>query len=251
MPTPFFHLSLAEELTEHNQLPISLERLLQRHRLAFLFGNTAPDVQVISGQARHKTHFFSVPILPNKVQPWKKLLSTHHSLAHPEKMPAEQAAFTAGFICHLQADWIWVMEIFIPYFGLDCDWKTFKQRLYLHNVLRSYLDRQIIGDLDPELGQKLEQIKPDNWLPFVEDNYLVEWHKYLAEQLKPGAVIKTVEVFADRQGMKPSEFKRILASETNMENEIFSHVSRQVLSDYRQQIIQENLNLLGLYFNSA
>lgn len=62
MPTPFYHLKSAEDFLSGHYLPKPLQLFLMEQRAAFLFGNVAPDVQVISGQARSSTHFFELPI---------------------------------------------------------------------------------------------------------------------------------------------------------------------------------------------
>ena len=58
MPTPFQHLVYASTILESTLLPASIREGLRAHRNAFLFGNTAVDVQSITGQARAETHFY-------------------------------------------------------------------------------------------------------------------------------------------------------------------------------------------------
>src|SRR5512136_610137 len=80
MPTPFYHLSLAEELVSHPNLQGNISQFLQAFRGGFLFGNTAPDVQVVSGQLRQETHFFNLPIQTGDRPAWELLLSDHPHL---------------------------------------------------------------------------------------------------------------------------------------------------------------------------
>ncbi|HJW89414.1 MAG TPA: zinc dependent phospholipase C family protein [Anaerolineales bacterium] len=248
MPTPFYHICVAESLLAHPALPSSVRRLLKGQLSAFLFGNTAPDVQVVSGQERQATHFFSVPILPGSQPAWERFLGTYPSLGDPARLPASQTAFLAGYLCHLQADWLWILDIFFPVFGPTCEWGTFPERLYLHNVLRSYLDFQVLSALPGNTADSLRSVRPADWLPFVEDQHLMEWRDYLAEQLAPGAAAKTVEVFAARQGLSPEEFYSLLNSESRMEAEVFIHLPRSRLQVYRRQLLEENLQLLRAYF---
>jgi hypothetical protein len=247
VPTPFYHLSVAEDLLQRPDLPSGVREFLNHHRPEFLFGNTAPDVQTISGQPRPVTHFFDLPILPGASTAWEAILAAHPLLAEPGLLNEGQAAFLAGYLCHLQADWIWVLDIFVPVFGPWSTWQTLKQRLYLHNVLRAYLDRQILDGLQSQIDGELEAVRPFHWLPFVEDSHLVEWRTLLARQLHPGAVTQTVEVFAARQGIDPQKFYRLLESEDRLEREIFSKLPRQELDLYRQRLIEENVRLLSQY----
>lgn len=249
MPTPFYHLQVAEDLLSHPALASHIRQALDAQHCIFLFGNTAPDVQVVSRQPREDTHFFTLPFDRGALPAWQVLLENYASISDPRQMPPEQAAFIAGYLCHLQADWYWVKDIFDPIFGPSSTWSTFWHRLYLHNVLRIYLDNQVTDRLTENTGFCLSEVLPKNWLPFVEDRHLVEWRNEVFEQLLPGASAHTVEVFAERQGISPAEYYRLLNDEQAMEAQVFSHISRQALVQYRQSLLAENLHLLEIYFN--
>ncbi len=244
MPTPFYHLSLAEELLQSSNLPEPIYSRLKEFWPDFLFGNVAADVQTISGQPRRSTHFFDLPIRKRDLLPWHKLRAEYPDLSNLSTMPGRKSFFLLGYYCHLQADWFWVKHIFVPVFGLTARWKTFRYRLYLHNVLRIYLDFQYFPDLSKNIGEQLLLVQPSNWLPFVEDHYLMAWRDFLVQQLQPGSPVKTVEVFAGRQGISPEDYYSLLESEERLEKEIFTHLSRQVIQNYRQIVLIENLELL-------
>jgi hypothetical protein len=247
VPTPFYHLSLAEQLLKHPHLPEKIGHFLQNSLCGFLFGNTAPDVQVISGQPRQETHFFNLPIQTGDPLAWELILSYHPNLAVAEQLPPLQVAFLAGYLCHLQADWLWVKDIFAPIFGPHCSWGTFRQRLYYHNVLRAYLDMHILPDLHPGLDVCLCRVNPDGWLPFVQDRYLMEWRDLLFPQLQPGADTKTVEVFSARQGISAPDFRTLFESEERMQQEVFEHVPQQLVQRYNQKVLDENVRMLSDY----
>ncbi len=139
---------------------------------------------------------------------------------------------------------VWVQKIFFPIFGPFAGWQTMKQRLYLHNALRSYLDYELLPRLPGKLGQVLGEALPDNWLPFVEDSYLRDWRDFVSRQLLPGASVHTVEVFAARQGISPEEYYRLIQSEDRLEQEIFKRLPRQALVDYKQQVLDDSVALL-------
>jgi hypothetical protein len=249
MPTPFYHLSLAAEILERSDLPSNVCAFLQDQRAAFLYGNTAPDVQTISGQDRQVTHFFDLPIRRGDPTAWERILTAYPGLNQVEVLPADQAAFLAGYLCHLQADWKWVIEIFAPVFGPGAGWQSQGYRSYLHNVLRSYLDTQILPGLHPQTASDLDQVDPDSWLPFVEDAHLCDWRDLLSEQLCDGCETQTVEVFAARQGIPPEEYYRLLNSEEELDREIFSRLPRQALQGYRENILDEHVFLLTNYLD--
>lgn len=80
MPTPFYHLSLAQEILDHPELPIAIKEVLDKDRCSFFFGKTAPDVQTISEQGRASTHFYKLP-LGDQPPAWESLLVVHPEFA--------------------------------------------------------------------------------------------------------------------------------------------------------------------------
>lgn len=201
---------------------------------------------MVSGQTREDTHFYTLP--PEDSAPaWKRLMDAHPGLAHSQELPPNQAVFIAGYICHLQADEKWIFDLFMPVFGPDAHWADFRQRLYLHNVLRAYLDQQVLAKLPEDMGIQLQNSHPNNWLPFVEDKCLLKWQIYLAEQLQPGAEIKTAEVFAERQGRLPEDFTNLIESETSMDEDIFSQMPRERLTEFWETLVARNVQLIEEY----
>ena len=249
MPTPFYHLSIAQDLIAHPELSSELRGFLQEHAGPFLLGNTAPDVQGISGQSRRATHFFTVPIQSGAQIPWERLLDEYPGLIHSADLQPTRAAFIAGYLCHLQADWLWVSNIFLPVFGPDQSWDTFSKRLYLHNVLRAYIDQDVVQFLSSDLMNTLLPTQPSGWLPFIQDIHLNEWRDYLVYQLQPGREVKTVEVFASRHGIEAAEFHTLIQSEARMEEHVFNRFPRQRLDTYRRQLVNQNVVLLQDYLD--
>jgi hypothetical protein len=251
MPTPFYHLGLAEALMVSTELPAHLRSMLTAYRPAFLLGNTAADVQVFSGQPREATHFFRVPNPPGAPPPWEKLLHQHSRLRWAARLPAEQAVFWAGYLCHLQADWYWVQDLFLPVFGPFAPRQPGVRLVTRHDLLRAYLDRQILSELRSDVGLSLAAVDPAGWLPFTADTALYSWRDFLAEQLQPGGSIKTVAVFAKRAGMAPDSFQAILDTDAELERLVFNRLPRQQLVMYREKILHKNCNLLVGYLNSS
>jgi hypothetical protein len=251
VPTPFYHIAIAGDLLINKDLYSNIRERAIQDQGAFLFGHTAPDVQVVSGARREETHFFTLPLSRNAAPAWELFLSNFPEFQVPEAMHPDQAAFIAGYLCHLQGDWFWIRDIYAPVFGPDCTWSSFPHRLYLHNVLRAYLDQKVIDSLPGDTDQTLSDIRPYHWLPFVEDIHLIEWRDFIAEQLKPGSVTKTVEVFSERQGIEPEDFHRLMESEIDMEREVFIHFPRTYLEEFRQMLVEENIRLLNTYWHSA
>jgi hypothetical protein len=251
VPTPFYHLSIAHELLRNQAFDRPVLQSLNDHKCAFLLGNTAPDVQVVSGEPRENTHFFLLPLNRNTQTPWKVFLKHYPDHRNIFRYAEAHLAFLAGYLCHLQADWLWIQKVYAPVFGPTQKWDTFSYRLYIHNVLRAYQDARILSSLPEGTGACLDEVEPHGWLPFVKDEHLIEWRNYLSKQLHPGSLAQTVEVFSQRQGISPAEFYSLLSSKDRMENEVFSRVSELELEEFRQTLIQENIKLLQDFYPSS
>jgi hypothetical protein len=246
MPTPFYHLSIADELLEGETLPEDMRAFLHQQRGAFYLGKTAPDVQTISGQPRPETHFYHVPLV-GRTPPWERMFHRYPTLEWADKLSPEQAAFMAGYICHLQADIIWITDLFVPYFLPLMRYTKRRQVGFIHNVMRSWLDEQIVPHLAKDVSPRLEGAQPNGWLPFVQSRFLLEWRSYLAGQLAPGAKSQTVEVFAARAHMPVESFFELMHSDARMEAEVFSVIPQDVLVEYRQKLVHANTELLQSY----
>ncbi len=250
MPTPVQHLVVADAILADARLPARTRAWLVLQRPAFRFGNTAPDVQTVSGQPREATHFFMIP--PDSSRPAHQVMfEAHPHLGHPDRLPPAQAAFLAGYIAHLVLDVMWVHDIFIPVFGPDAGWSTFRDRLFLHNVLRAWCDRRDQARLAPGTGESLAAAAPDHWLPFTGDEHLRRWRDVLVEQLAPGAAIRTVQVFAERGEVSPEAFERVLDFEAQMDALVFSHIPRAAIDDFYARGLAQSCQVIARYLEPS
>ena len=185
MPTPFTHLASVPELFAQPSLSAALAATLTAELPAFLLGNIAHDVQTVSGQSREATLFFRLP-LDSGPPAVRHLLAAHPALAQPAALPPAQAAFLAGYFAHLVFDELWIALIFTPHFGPPAGWGAdFRERLYLHNILRAAWDAADLARLTPAVGPTLSTAAPASWLPFLADHPLAAWRDWVADQLRP------------------------------------------------------------------
>jgi len=246
VPTPFTHLRFALSLLADG-LPPDVEALLRAEQPAFLLGNIAPDVQAVSGQTREATHFFAIP-RQDALPAHQHLFERHPTLAQPRRMPPAQAAALSGYLVHLLLDELWIQDIFEPVFGAYQSWGTLPERLYLHNVLRSYLDAHDRNGLPHATALSLQAAQPRRWLPFVGDDHLVQWRELIAGQLTPGQPARTVEVFAERMGADPQALAALLASPEQMQRLIWARLPTGKLDAYYQDGQAQAARLVAGYW---
>jgi hypothetical protein len=246
MPTPFYHLVLAQEMMRGENLNTDVRDLLLAERSAFFFGNIAPDVQTVSRQTREQTHFFSIS-KADRSPAQQVMFSQYPELAHATALPAQQAAFIAGYCAHLMLDQAWIWEVFYPVFGRRARWSDSRERLFLHNVLRAYLDIRDYARLPVDIEETLLATRPERWLPFVKNEYMHRWRDFLAAQCAPGATARTVEVFAERMGRQPEEFEVLLSSDHAIQEQILSRMPPRILETFRRSALDRSIALLNGY----
>jgi hypothetical protein len=250
VPTPFYHLDLAEKLLSHGALEPSLRERLLGSRSAFLFGNTAPDFVTLAGLPREAGHFFDVPI--RRSQPaHRRLLEIYPGLSAPSRLPDNQAAFLAGYLAHLWLDQAWIIGVFEPIFGPDVHRDSFQQRLLDHNLLRAHMDRGARRHLPDGLAKDLAGARPHDWLPFADDRALAIWRDHLAEQLLPGGHSRTIDVFAHRHGISPTDFTQQLNSPPVMSEAVFKHLPPELLSKLQKMWLERSIELVNNYLSDG
>lgn len=245
MPTPINHLVMGQELFQSRLLSPSVQELLEAHFGPFLLGHTAADVQTVSGQPRHETHFYDIPP-SNRSPAYRTLLDAHPDLNNARLLDSDHAAFVAGYLAHLLADEAWWSEVFYPFFSPAATWGSWDERKFLHNVLRTHLDREDQGRLGEEVRNSLARAEPRNWLPFVDDQALRMWRDWLVEQLRPDSRVMTAEVFARRMNLPVGEVEAALESTHRMDY-IFQHIPRSSLEAYRDNVRQRSASLVDDY----
>jgi hypothetical protein len=236
---------MAQELIESTRLLSSAQCLLEEERGSFLLGHTAPDVQMVSGQPRHETHFYAIPPTSD-VPAYRTFLAAHPALIRADRLDPSHAAFLAGYAAHLLADEKWWREIFYAFFGPDVQWRSWRERIFLHNVLRTYLDRQDQARLGGGVREALMEADPQGWLPFVDDELLRVWRDLLVDQLRPGERILTAEVFAARMSVPADLVETALDSSEEMAS-IFRHIPPARLGAYRADVLGRSIRLLNKY----
>ncbi|MQC17794.1 MAG: hypothetical protein DWG80_01815 [Chloroflexi bacterium] len=171
MPSLGSHLLRAYRVAEHLDLPE-----IEADRGAFLLGATAPDIRVLTRRDREETHFFTLSELGDQ-DSVARMFRENPALAMPSGLDAATTAFMAGYLTHLVLDETFIREIYRPNFGalspIDHDPKA----NVLDRALQYELDRR-----DREETEAMESIRaalvasgPVEGIPFIEDQYLVEW----------------------------------------------------------------------------
>jgi len=171
MPSLGSHLLRAYRVAERLGLPE-----IEADRGAFLLGSTAPDIRVLTRRDREETHFFTLSELSAQ-DSVERMFRENPGLAMPSGLEAATTAFMAGYLTHLVLDETFIGEIYRPHFGALSEIDADPKSNVLDRALQYELDRR-----DREATAEMEAIRSDlvaaapvTGIPFIEDQYLVEW----------------------------------------------------------------------------
>jgi hypothetical protein len=239
------HLQMAEQIkmsatNENGRLRQQLDDCWP----AFYMGSIAPDVNTISDITRVDTHFYDIPPQPDD-QAVPTMLAKYPKLADGAALPPAQATFIAAYCAHLMLDLIWSRQIIYPYFVKPPDLGERKQRWLIHFTLLAYLDTLALADLPHTAVSTLAQ--PQGWLPFADDEILIRWRDMLVDQLRPGAPVKTIEIYAQRLRVTPDEFRANLQDETWMASYLFGKIPVDDIKAILKTAIWQSLDLIKDY----
>lgn len=255
MPTPATHLALGQQMLHVGQqmlhqgdLSPAARHLLDRWQGPFLLGHTAPDVKTISGQKREESHFYTIPRTSDRPA-YLVLFDTYPELARADALSPSQAAFIAGYIAHLLLDELWLDDVFQRHFLQD--WGPLEERLFLHNVLRVWVDLRDQASLDGSTAQELQQTQPDDWLPFVGDEHVRRWRDWLVEQLTAGHRMETAKVLADRMGVPVAEVEAVVQSPEQMERRVFRHFPKCAMETFWERGYTQSVMLVDWYLGCS
>lgn len=213
MPTPFQHLIYARDILADDRLPETIRQAINAHLGAFLLGNTAVDVQSLTGQPRFDTHFYHVHG-DSTARACETLLAAYPELANPRQLNPAHAAFVSGYLAHLVWDECWLRDVFRPFYMESSLWPDRLTRNIHHNALRVLLDRQAEVALRrrSDLAPLLRSVQPNHWLPFVQPEALSRWRDWVADQLADPGAVETAHVFAGRMSISPEHFETIIST---------------------------------------
>jgi len=251
MPTPVQHLVLAQRLLDDSILPGSIrQRLLAQHS-AFLFGNTAPDVQNgVRPIARRDTllrHSLGAcaRAAQRAVQPLSSAaphpIAAGRSRGVSRRLHLPPVARCAVGARHLS-------ERLRPAGALGREpARTAPVSQHPADVVRSQRSAAARRFDRGRVGRR----KPDRVAALHADQHLVQWRDVLAEQLHPGATVRTVEVFAGRGGVTEEEFQRVLASPDEMERHVFAHAPHDRIEKFYRDGYEQMAQLITEYFQAT
>src|SRR5438105_5612397 len=179
MPPLVLHAASAKKIADRLQL-----QLLDAERGQVYLGSTAPDIRVITGFDRRRTHFFDLDDFDEQ-NGVETFFRAYPCLGHSGAVSARTAAFVAGYLTHLVMDETWIKTIYRPYFG---------ERSSLAGSLRANaMDRAVQFSMDGDRRRDRELLAHivdavarsdlDLEIGFIDSDTLCRWREVVIEMM--------------------------------------------------------------------
>ncbi len=247
MPTPFTHLEIAQRLLTDEHIPAAIRTLLSHQKSAFLLGSIAADARINGDLTREATHFYSYDKGITQ-HPWRVMVEQNPVLSHP--LTLEQRTFVAGYVAHLSVDEIWSLDMLGPHFAQG-QWGDQKFRFLMLHIILIYMDERDYHQIQSWQPDVLARATPDHWLPFMSDETLMGWRDFIADQIKPGGLSMTLDVFGKRINKQPQELRAILDVPEQMQSNLWANIPTEVLTQIETAMYQHARNELCTYWEES
>ncbi len=243
------HLQIAEEIRAQASSKglTGLTKLFNQSWPSFYIGSVAPDYQSICNVPRDRTHFYGLPPNPED-EAFSLMLTRHPELKDVAMLSADQKMAAAAYGIHLMFDLLWFRQILIPYFVESSDWGDFSQRHLAHHILLTYLDHLAVDTLPAAAATVLSSTQPSEWwLPLTGNGDLLKWRDLLVAQLRPGATLRTVDIYAQRLKMSPEAFAGKLHDRSWLQAQVFDHVPVAEIQHKLREAVPRSVDLITNY----
>ncbi len=242
MPLLYLHLSIAKEAAELLHHPV-----VDPNMGSYLVGAISPDVHYISGVSRKETHFFDFD--KKECESGACLLfKAHPDLARGSKLDATTKSFIAGYLSHLIADEVWILDIYRPFFGNLSPLSGDPMANMLDRLLQFELDRREREDkakmavIHAELCDWELQVNID----FLATTALQQWRDFACAAAVRQVTLDDFPPFA-RSFLLPSkkidaeQLEPFLSSVPDKLNWAIQHVTPQRLIAFREKAISQSV----------
>ncbi|MEM6282105.1 MAG: hypothetical protein AAF787_07930 [Chloroflexota bacterium] len=244
MPTPFSHLVAVDRLLTDADVPATIRDVLNAQRAAYLLGSVAPDARVNAENPRAATHFYHYEI-PYEKAPWRIMLDENPSLAAPTN-PAHRA-FVAGYVAHLAMDQVWTEDMLVPYFG-NGEWGAdIKARFFVLHLMLIDMDERDLHLIPDYAPDEICAAQPDDWLPFMPQDVLIDWQQMIYNQIKPDGESKTYDIFGERVKRAADELRRLAGDDDWMHEHLWQHVPRTIMGSVEDEMYDHARDSLIAY----
>jgi len=255
MPNLPTHIYLAYQVAQHLGWGEAYDQLGS----CFL-GSTAPDIRVMTKWPREHTHFAPLSVASVGAGA-RRMFELHPELGDHRKLSPATQAFILGYISHLTADEVWIINIFRPYFDPpEADNLVTDNQVEAHiwdRALQLDMDRNARRQLDVlcQLSDVMATSEQGVDLAFLGRDTLLEWREWVCrflsweftwDRLKRALNRMYRDDLATQQ-----QVDRFLAAMPGSLERIYQTIPEEKLATYQQQVVAGTLAQVQEYWGEA
>ena len=246
MPNLPTHIELAHKTAERLGHPT-----LNSNMGCFLLGSTSPDIRIITRGRREDYHF--APLEFDSVGAGVDgLFDSHPDLLSSGTGNGPTQAFVAGYITHLIADEIWIVDLFRPYFG--------NPDVFEDDVLGKVMDRAFQLELDRQAWQTVDaavatlEIDTDAvTVGFIAPETLDDWRRWVLSFVERGFSWDRLQFMARRIAAGDEAHPAHLVAQEFVESmpgsleRVYNIVPRDNLARFKERAVGALVRGVGEY----
>lgn len=254
MPTPFMHLDYAERMLAHPDLDGHVRETLTENLPLFYLGSVVVDINNISDVKRSTTHFHTLPLTKEQFPVgFERMMQNYPQLDAAHKLETFASVYVAGYAVHLLMDLVWLRRIIVKFFVYNEAWADVERmkRFLGSTLLLAYLTDESVDVLPQNVGDVLDSAEPPSplssipWLPL---DAVLDWQKLVSSQIRPGGQIQTDEIYGERMGVTPQQFRAYLEDDEWLQKELFDRVSLEGVKTVLEAGIDDCVTFLNEFF---
>ena len=246
MPNLPAHIALAHETAQRLGHPT-----LYSNMGYYLLGSTSPDMRIITRGRREEYHF--APLEFDSVGAGiDGLFDSHPQLLPSSTSDGPTLAFVAGYITHLIADEIWIVDMFRPYFGNRDVFEDDAFAQVMDRALQLELDRQAWQTVEANMAA-LATATDGVDVGFIPSETLADWREWVLSFLERGFSWDRLQFMARRVAAgdegHPAHMvaDRFLKSMPGSLERLYQTVPRRNLADFKQRAAEALVRVVDDY----
>ena len=250
MPALALHAAVASRIADQLR-----HRALDVDAGSLYLGATAPDIHILMGWERERTHFFDLRQLEEQ-SAVAAMFRAHPALARPAELSPSTEAFVCGYISHLVMDEIWINDVYRPFFGRSSPMAGDTRANIMDRAVQYDLDRQARTDRRAmsRVVKEIARPVPDLEVGFIDASALGRWRELMAESLNHSPDWERFRFFGGRAlktaGVEtPAAFAEFVKTLPDLVAEASDYLSRERLDAFLERSLNEGREAIKEYLD--
>jgi hypothetical protein len=250
MPALALHAAIAGRIADQLH-----HRALDLDTGSLYLGSTAPDIHILMGWDRERTHFFDLREFQEQ-SAVAAMFRAHPALARPAELSPPTVAFVSGYISHLVMDEVWINDVYRPFFGRSSPMAGDPRANVMDRAVQYDLDRQARTDRQAmsQIVKELARPALDLEVGFIDEGALARWRELMTESLNHSPDWERFRFFGGRAlkaaGVDtPAAFAEFVKTLPDLVAEATDYLSRERLEAFLEKSLNQGREAIKEYLD--